>query len=94
MIFEWHSRLFAGDWVLSVSILLATLALVSFTGSTYGTYVKQIAEPHVTIWSKHEEFPNAGIIMWFSHHVAFYTGKKVIVLPTADIAQVELLLPN
>lgn len=61
-------------------------------GRSYGTYVKQVAKTEITIWSRHEEFANARVIMWFSHHVAFYTAKKVIVLPTADIAQVELLL--
>jgi hypothetical protein len=30
--------------------------------------------------------------MWLPHHVAFYTGKKVVVLPTGDIAQTELSL--
>jgi hypothetical protein len=65
---------------------------VGISGGVYGNlFVKLGVQHSVTIWGKHEEFQNARIIMWFSHHVVFYTEKKVIVLPTADVAQMELV---
>jgi hypothetical protein len=90
LIFEWRHLLLKGDWSAIWPIISLMVVLVPVAGSTYGRYVKEIAEPHVTIWSKREEFPNTRIIVWFSHHVAFYTGQKVIVLPTGDVAQMEL----
>jgi uncharacterized protein (DUF3820 family) len=93
-IFDGYSRLIDGNLLQIVAVLIITVGLVTMTGRTFGRYAREVVEPHVTIWAKRDEFPNGRIIMWFSHHVAFYTGKKVIVLPTADIAQVELLPAN
>jgi hypothetical protein len=90
LIFERHALLLNGDWSTIWPLITLVVILVPSTGSTYGQYVKRIAETHVTIWSRREEFQNVRVVMWFSHHVAFYTGKKVIVLQTADVVQVEL----
>jgi hypothetical protein len=90
MALETYPRLVDGDWAMILPVIAIALIIVPVSGRTYGIYVKRVAEHHVTIWTKREEFPNSKIVMWFSHHVVFYTGKKVIVLPTADVVQIEL----
>jgi hypothetical protein len=90
LLLERYTSLISGDLAAIWSIVGLALLGVPLSGKVYGGYLKYVAEQHVTIWTKREEFSNATLIMWFSHHVAFYTGKKVIVLPTADVVQVEL----
>jgi len=90
VILDKYSRLIDGDWSMVFMVLGLVIILVPITGKVYGMYVKKVAATHVTIWSRREEFADARVIMWFPHHVAFYTGKKVIVLPTADVVQVEM----
>ena len=91
MIFEMRDKLARGDWRLIWSIIMLITLTIGISGGVYGNFVKLGVQHSVTIWGKHEEFQNARIIMWFSHHIAFYTEKKVIVLPTADVAQMELV---
>ena len=90
LVLEKYSSLIQGDRLAIFSTVTLVAILVLVSGTVFGQHVKYASEHRVTIWTKREEFQNAKVIMWLSHHVVFYTATKVIVLPTADVVQMEL----
>ena len=67
----------------------AVLALfVTIVGLTLGHYVKDVSEYSRTITTKNGKFDGVKVIMFLSHHVAFLSDQKVVVVPTQDFPSI------
>jgi hypothetical protein len=67
----------------------AGLALfVTIVGLTLGHYVKDVSEYSRTITTKGGKFDGVKVIMFLSHHVAFLSDRKVVVVPTSDVTEI------
>lgn len=68
-------------------ISLLVLALGTF-GATFGYYVKDVSKDFAQITTKNETFENAKIVVMLSHHLAFFSERRVIVIPAADLVKI------
>jgi hypothetical protein len=67
----------------------AVLALfVTIVGLTLGHYVKDVSEYSRTITTKNGKFDGVKVIMFLSHHLAFLSDQKVVVVPTQDVTEI------
>ena len=75
------------NW-LSIPEFSSTLVFVlGIFGATYGYYVRDVSKNVTQITTKNETFEKAKVIMFLSHHLAFLSEKRVIVIPTSDLVQ-------
>lgn len=77
-----------GNWI-AISNQIAVLTFFLGTaGAAYGYYVKDVSTYSREILTVDGKYPDAKIIMFLSHHVAFMSGKSVIVVPTSEIKRI------
>ena len=72
------------DWLI---MLLYFVFVLGILGATYGYYVRDVSKNVTQITTKNETFEKAKVIMFLSHHLAFLSEKRVIVIPTSDLVK-------
>jgi hypothetical protein len=81
-------RLNDAGWMIVAGAII--LLFVGQAGRTYGGFIKSASTSYVTASTKREVLSSAKLIAMFSHHVALYWHGRVVLLPTADIIQLDM----
>jgi hypothetical protein len=66
-----------------------TVTTAAVAGSTFGTVTKYSGGLRYNVFAKDNlELVDVRMVLFTAHHVVFYSGNQVIVLPTADIVRI------
>ena len=71
-----------------LSFFLMLLVTMVASGFTFGVSTTHSRGSRYDISLKDREMSNVKLVLFTSHHAAFYTGDQTIVVPTADIVKI------
>jgi small-conductance mechanosensitive channel len=86
------SRFIRANWQnlkkneIMADLLFATISIAIF-GLTFGYYVRDESYDKREIFTKDMSYPDARVVLSLSHHMAFLSHDKIIILPTSDITK-------
>ena len=75
------------NWLSILNFASTFVFVLGIFGATYGYYVRDVSKNVTQITTKNETFEKAKVIMFLSHHLAFLSEKRVIVIPTSDLVR-------
>jgi hypothetical protein len=75
------------NWLSILNFLSSFVFTLGILGATYGYYVRDVSTNFTQVTTKNETFEKAKVIMFLSHHLAFVSEGRVIVIPTADLTK-------
>jgi hypothetical protein len=76
------------NWLSIVNDVSVLVTALTAFGVTFGYCVKDVSKDFNQITTKNETFENAKIIVMLSHHLAFFSERRVIVIPAADLVKI------
>jgi hypothetical protein len=76
------------NWLSIVNDISFLVLALGIFGAAFGYYVKDVSKDFNQITTKNEAFENSKIVVMFSHHLAFVTDSRVVVVPTADLVKI------
>jgi hypothetical protein len=81
---KWKQR----DWETIINDVTVFAACVAIFASTFAAFVRDQSLVTRTIATKSETFRDTRIVLFLSHHLAFYSYGNVYVIPTGDVVEI------
>lgn len=81
---KWKSR----DWETIINDVCIFAGCIAIFASTFGSFVRDQSLVTRTITTRSETFRDAKIVLFLSHHLAFYSYGNVYVIPTGEVLEI------